>query len=1227
MLQISDTINMNDHSRSIQEDSSEAELSKSAELVGQDVFLSDSSIDMDIDQELEARSGDSQFSFDDSCLFSPQQREADILPNLIVEQTVASHDETAMVDTTKRTIETVTSSEETEEIYLELEPGELFEAGEMSEEKQTLPRGEIPDQTPNLQEPVNELVPPAQGVREKKKVKVEFVVVGDSNFSGCEDALPNVLYKKATRYNDLKFRFTNRMNEVSQLSDVKIVVISALQNMIRDAGFANWEDTVDKYILTIAKTAVRKPEVRFVVLGPFLRTYPPEHKELIEPILVRLTIGLAAHPNVFLNSSFEANEKDLQSDGVHLKSGSQSRLFKIVQDCLNREWILKVFSRESAVVQKHDTCSTTTQPMPNATSSIELPQISTVVKTTSGNYDRKDSLPPKSEVRVVQNSDQNQSEGHPQNSPINIHSSSLQRESPPHPLLKDQHSRSRSNRRSPSPDTVANYEYYHRKLYGFAPRTDVYSDYRISRHSPNRDCSKHPAQTSPINTGVSNDPRDVDLRPSKNVGESERRVLHKEKCEIPVTVTSIKESKSLTQTGSDIQNRFAHRLGPKMEDQVTSDHQETINQPARNVVCETAQSSSYTGPYLDGYSDEDEENPDHRQIMWDSFTGEEELSEDDYFRPVKLGKRPKVAKPDKGSAPFVLKDRRAEALCLLKVQTNFLEAYHDTWKEHQDDQTFRMPILTLSQSEEMTKSTSVHACPDFDPETTRVFRPHPSEIKSWFAQNMLRNFNKYRIATVDTEGNFKLKKFKGFGNRLFVSIGDIFGNVYLFLDADDIPDEFRKILEDWRIVKIQSAIDIDIKLFLQIRNPIKVVGWVDTQCLFKAFLHPTSQFTRAEVIIGYFGPDYKKWPLVFDYNSPNLSVKAKMHSVQDSRLPILVLLRSAELRAKSMGYHQDDDIFPIVRLALDLTRNVSKVNTDDLLQENPASNWYPPLRWIKTKPNDRGLNDAIKVTRIQMAQDDYIAQTFSPGSEPCQEDLVQTATRLWMNKKLPSHSATYATNELMSQELRRRCTNCGEQNHVMDKCPSLSTFQDCQYDHCGEEFAKHSITMCPSLHYSCTKCHVRGHREIAHGIRDPLQTKTMFQRHQHLGALTCIPYLALVPEAKHRLVYYHWGLGLYLGPLQNCPGNAYRIGVFEPLLNFGGKTTKEEQARQIAAKCQRSRAVKIAEHNLEIDCEEFYVSPLTPCEKFAEIRRQWELRSHSSTSQDGVPLWKKSKNN
>jgi hypothetical protein len=531
-----------------------------------------------------------------------------------------------------------------------------------------------------------------------------------------------------------------------------------------------------------------------------------------------------------------------------------------------------------------------------------------------------------------------------------------------------------------------------------------------------------------------------------------------------------------------------------------------------------------------------------------------------------------------------------------------------------------MPTLTLAQSEEMTKSSSILACPEFDPEIIRVFRPHPSEVKSWFAQNMLRNLYKYRIATVDTEGNFKLRKFRNQENRLFVSIGDFFGNVYLFLDADDIPEEFRRVLENWQIVKIQSAIDLDIKLFLQIKNPIRVTGWVNTQCLFKAFLNPTSQLTRADIILEYFGPEYKKWPLVNAYNSPNLSVKAKMHSVQDSRLPILVLLRSAELRAKSMGYHQSEDIFPIVRLALDLTRNVSKVNTDGLLQENPSSNWYPPLRWIKTRPNDRGLNDAVKVTRIRMAQDDHLDQTFPAGCGPSRQELVQTATRLWENKKLPSHSVTYATNELLSQELKTRCSNCGEKGHTMEKCTGISSFKNCQYDHCGEEFPQHSITMCPALHHSCTKCHVRGHTEFAHGIRDPLQTKNMFQRHQHLGALTCIPFLALVPEIKHRLVYYHWGLGLNLGSLQNCPGNAYRIGVYEPLLNFGGKTNKEEKTRQIAAKCQRARAIRIAEHNIEIDDEEFYVPPLTSVEEFAEIRSRWELRPCSSSLNNSVHL-------
>ena len=430
-------------------------------LVGQGDFLSDYSIELD--QGYEARSGDSQFSFSESCLFSPTPADVcELFPEVTVEQTFSSNDEIEMVDTTKHAVASVEVPEEIEEVCLELEPGELFDIKEMSEipliktvetrvEQST---GSMSENTPKTPKPLT------QGNRKMKKEKVEFVVVGDSNFDGCENYIPGVLYKRATRYNDLKFRFTNRMNEISQLNDLKVVVISAVQNMIRDAGFADWESTVDKYILTISKTAVRKPTVKFVVFGPFLRTSQPEHRELLEPVLVRLTIGLAAHLNVFINSSFEINEMDLQADGVHLKIVSQRRLFEVIKECFKREWIPKVYSK-IPVVQMHDTCTTTTQQASEITSHISLPEESKSVNTS-----KKQDLPPRSEVHIVGAISRSRS------------SSSFVDVSSQPTSSRDQNTRAQGNQRSPSPHTVEKYEYYHRKLYGFAPERVPFADYR-----------------------------------------------------------------------------------------------------------------------------------------------------------------------------------------------------------------------------------------------------------------------------------------------------------------------------------------------------------------------------------------------------------------------------------------------------------------------------------------------------------------------------------------------------------------------------------------------------------------------------------------------------------------------------------------------------------------------------------------------------------------------------
>ena len=219
---------------------------------------------------------------------------------------------------------------------------------------------------------------------------------------------------------------------------------------------------------------------------------------------------------------------------------------------------------------------------------------------------------------------------------------------------------------------------------------------------------------------MSNDPRDVDLRHQNYPIQNDRRVLETEAQDIPVVVTST------AQTGVSTLSRFAHRLGPKIENTQQIDHRETITKTVRNVIEPTTSSNA---GYPADYFDDDEDS--NYNLMWESFT-EDELSDHDYSQPLRLKKRAKTAQPDRGSAPFVVRDRRAEALCLLKVQTNFLQAYHDTWKEQQGDQSFRMPTLTLAQSEEMTKSSSILACPEFDPEIIRVFRRYRHRIPTVF---------------------------------------------------------------------------------------------------------------------------------------------------------------------------------------------------------------------------------------------------------------------------------------------------------------------------------------------------------------------------------------------------------------------------------------------------------------------------------------------------------------
>ena len=275
------------------------------------------------------------------------------------------------------------------------------------------------------------------------------------------------------------------------------------------------------------------------------------------------------------------------------------------------------------------------------------------------------------------------------------------------------------------------------------------------------------------------------------------------------------------------------------------------------------------------------------------------------------------------------------------------------------------------------------------------------------------------------------------------------------------------------------------------------------------------------------------------------------------------------------------------------------------LSLNIDDNWRPPLRIVKGAPNEFGLNDAIELTKIRMAQDDFLEPTFAPGQDPSPEELTKTAIRLWSTGNLPGHNLSMAKNEEIEFELKKCCSKCGAQKHTIKDCKDRIPFQECTYDHGGEDLPKHSIVVCPILHHLCDNCHMRGHKESSHQFWDPLQMKSLFQRHQHYGCFTCIPFLAKVPKFASKVLYYHWGMGLCLENLEHCLGNAYRLGILEPSLCFGQLTQDRENARIQEAVCRRELEIEIASFNLKVD-ENNQCPSGTTREGFEKIRQQWE---------------------
>ena len=172
--------------------------------------------------------------------------------------------------------------------------------------------------------------------KQKKKNrndKFKCALVGDSNFKKSEQFLEGVIYRKATCLNNKEASggLADALNFVVQLNNVKTVVVSSLQNAVNDEGILEWKRTVTKYVLMISTAATKRPDVNFIVLGPFLRTQKSNHGPLLVPMLDQLQKEFGPVKNVRVDSSFRVSTGDLQSDGVHLRPRTETRLFALLK--------------------------------------------------------------------------------------------------------------------------------------------------------------------------------------------------------------------------------------------------------------------------------------------------------------------------------------------------------------------------------------------------------------------------------------------------------------------------------------------------------------------------------------------------------------------------------------------------------------------------------------------------------------------------------------------------------------------------------------------------------------------------------------------------------------------------------------------------------------------------------------------------------------------------------
>ena len=365
------------------------------------------------------------------------------------------------------------------------------------------------------------------------------------------------------------------------------------------------------------------------------------------------------------------------------------------------------------------------------------------------------------------------------------------------------------------------------------------------------------------------------------------------------------------------------------------------------------------------------------------------------------------------------------------------------------------------------------------------------------------------------------------------------GQGLTFSDSSLIPEQLKSFLSDVAYAKIGSQPDLECQQLKKIG--IRLRGWIHCGAIYRALLRNEAKFgiqTQAKFL-----------------ESEGFVIKAPDHASLEAGIriipmnawvPMAITLASALNFAIKRGYPSDKQMFPVIWEAIDLTRN--RVPEDlTLLSSNPLQNWMVGTISQKLNEEHRRVNSARAVLQHRMMSADFV-EIFDPSFNPGEAALTPSGIYIDPATKsldLPGPSELWKDRPTM---IKDNCRNCGKLDHKMETCPELGgNVVNCIYPHDGLYLPAHSTRMCPYLHSFCSGCMTAGHREQVHAKPEFTlrELRERYFRHAHLGLITSIPYLVLIPEAasKTQFLSAHWRAG-YQGLLfYSDPITRYQLGI------------------------------------------------------------------------------------